>query len=156
MLALYSLLALMAVGDSAGASPKEAVVVDAETRARIRDAEILADGRDAGKTIWDGSFHVPDSFAVMKIKKRGYLTRILTPEEVTDTIVLLNNGRATDEVVIWGKRPKRRFSFTPPKGSDMMSGSSGMGFDFFKTLDHIFNAKKYKRRKKARRVLDAL
>ena len=85
MLALSSLLGLMVAGDSICVSPKSAIVVDAETKARIRDAEIMADNKVAGKTIWDGSFHIPDSFAVMKIKKVGYLTRTLTPEEVTDT-----------------------------------------------------------------------
>ena len=156
MLALCTLIELIVAGDSVKVSPRNAVVVDAETRARIRDAEITTDDREAGKTIWDGSFIVPDSFAIMKIKKRGYLTRILTPEEISDTIVLLNSGKTIDEVVIWGKRPSMGFKYSPPKGADMMGATSGMGFDFFKTLDHIFNAKKYKRRKRARKIIDSL
>ena len=156
MLALSSLLGLMVAGDSICVSPKSAIVVDAETKARIRDAEIMADNKVAGKTIWDGSFHIPNSFAVMKIKKVGYLTRTLTPEEVTDTIVLLNNGRAIDEVVVWGKRPSMGLRFSPPKAYCRPGVTSGFGFDFFKTMDKIFNAKKYKRRKRAKRIIDSL
>ena len=71
---------------------------------------------------------------------------------------LLNNGRTLNEVVVWGKRPSTQFKYTPPKGSDMMgvSPSSGVGLDFFKAIDHLFNFKKHKRRKKARKALDSL
>ena len=92
----------------------------------------------------------------MKIKKVGYLTRTLTPEEVTDTIVLLNNGRAIDEVVVWGKRPSMGLRFSPPKAYCRPGVTSGFGFDLFKTMDKIFNAKKYKRRKRAKRIIDSL
>ena len=92
------------------------------------------------------------------IKKPGFLTRKLVREEITDTIELLNNGRTLNEVVVWGKRPSTYFKYTPPKGSDMMgvSSSSGVGFDFFKAIDNLFNFKKHKRRRKARKALDTL
>ena len=58
-------------GDSLTVSPKVAVVVDAETRARIAEAVITVDDREIGKTLWNGSFLIPDSFALLTIKKPG-------------------------------------------------------------------------------------
>lgn len=155
---ICSMIGLLMAGDSLTVSPKVAVVVDAETRARIAEAVITVDDREIGKTLWNGSFLIPDSFALLTIKKPGFLTRKLVREEITDTIELLNNGRTLNEVVVWGKRPSTYFKYTPPKGSDMMgvSSSSGVGFDFFKAIDNLFNFKKHKRRRKARKALDTL
>ena len=93
MVAGMILLVTMALNDTVSQTGSyHAIVIDAETNVRIRDAKIVVDGGIAEtKTIWDGSFSISMPFKQLRISKKGYLIRKMNYEERTDTITLLNN-----------------------------------------------------------------
>ena len=133
----------------------KAIVVDAETHMRIKDAKVVVDGGVAEtKTIWDGSFSVNVPFKQLSISQKGYLTRKMNYEERTDTIFLLNNYKNIDEVVVWGKRPTSQMNMKMTPGDAIGRVSQPSGMDFLGALDHIVHAKKYKRKKKCKENLE--
>ena len=64
MIANMILFMAMALTDSVSQTASyNAIVIDAETNVRIRDAKVVVDGGIAEtKTIWDGSFSVSGPF----------------------------------------------------------------------------------------------
>lgn len=149
----------MVLNDSVPQTPSyHAVVIDAETHVPMRDVKIVVDsgGRDT-LTNWDGTFSVTLPFRQLTISKRGYLTRKLNCDEVSDTIFLLNNLTNIDEVVVWGKNRSFSFNLGNIKKDAARTGKesspSGYSFDFFQTLDRVTHRGKYKRRKKYKELL---
>lgn len=126
-----------------------AIVIDAETNTRIKDAKVVVDGGVAEtKTIWDGAFSVNMPFKQLWISKRGYLTRKMNYEEWTDTITLLNNLMNIDEVVVWGRRPAIQWNLNQKAHGFTSGGAKQSGIDILGLLEHLFHAKKYKRKKR--------
>lgn len=154
MIANMILFMAMTLTDSVSQTASyNAIVIDAETNTRIRDAKVVVDGGIAEtKTIWDGSFSVSGPFKQLSISKMGYLTRKMNYEERTDTIFLINNCKNIDEVVVWGKRPSIQMDLKM-KPNETIGMSQPSGMDFLAALDHIVHAKKYKRRKKCKEYL---
>lgn len=132
-----------------------AIVVDAETRARLRDATVTIDETEKIKTSWDGSFVYHGKGTRIAISKRGYLQRRLDASELTDTIELINDGRFLDEVVVVGhyRRPSFSFGAITSQAAKDVPRQQGVGFDMNDMLDHIINYKKHQRRKKAKKIL---
>lgn len=156
MLLNLLLVCLMSVTDSVPSKTIRAIVVDSETKARLRDAIVTLDGRQKIMTCWDGSFVLKDSASLITISKRGYLQRKLNYKELKDTIELINDGKFLDEVVVIGhyRRPSMNFGQIATQAAAEAPRQSGIGFDMFATVDRIINYKKYKRRKKAKKVLE--
>lgn len=155
MLLNLLLICLMVVGDSCQTKTMRTIVIDAETRARIREATVTIDGKEKAKTSWDGSFIFEGNGSRITISKRGYLQRILNVEELTDTIELINDGKFLDEVVVIGhyRTPSINFRTISSEATKNVPRQSGVGFDMNDILDHLINHNKYKRRKKAKKVL---
>lgn len=143
---------LIAIGDNLTERTVHPIVVDAETMARISDVTVTVDGNARQQTKWDGSFTVPDTFAVITLAKRGYLQRTIYRNELTDTIKLINNGKCLDEVVVVGHYPKMQFSFQSSVTGGGHSQGGG-GFDMNQLLDNIINYKRHKRLRKTKKVL---
>lgn len=86
------------------------VVVDMETGVPQRDVRVWWNKNQQTHSIWDGSFYMDDVRDSVEIFKPGYMTRIMKPEELTDTILPAFNKLS--EVVIISKYKSRKFGWT--------------------------------------------
>lgn len=66
------------------------------------------------------------------------------------------DGKFLDEVPVVGhyRRPSIDFGAMASQAASSAPRQQGIGFDMFNMLYHIVNYKKYKRRKKAKKILE--
>lgn len=86
-----------------------ATVIDMETHVPMRGVEVVVNGSYDGKvaTNYTGAFAVDGKVNDITLIKRGYETRVLKAEELTDTIEMLPSYKRIDEVIVYGKMPGR-------------------------------------------------
>lgn len=95
------------------------VVVDIETRLPIRNVIISMNTNKGVTTKWDGSFSIGDDFGSATFTRSGYLSRNMKREEIKDTVFLLPNGRSLAEVVVYAKKPGKKFNYNGMTSTDM-------------------------------------
>jgi len=94
------------------------VVVDMETRVPIRDVTISMNTNRGVRTAWDGSFSIDGEFSSATFTRSGYLSRNMKREEIGDTVFLLPNGRTLAEVVVYAKKPGKKFNYSGMTATD--------------------------------------
>lgn len=132
------------------------VVVDMETGVPQRDVRVRWDNNHVTHTIWDGSFNVDSVRDSIEIMKYGYMTRIMTSEQLTDTIGLIPTFNKLTEVVVWGKY-KPGWTLKPLTKEEIAAMTSGSGIgisvDVMGGIEKLLNRKRRKREKKIRKEL---
>lgn len=137
---------------------KRFVVIDMETGVPQRDVRVRWSKNNETYTIWDGSFNVDSVRDSVEIFKYGYMTRIMKPEEMTDTIGILPTYNKLSEVVIYGFYKPRKFGWTlkpltKEEIAAMNSKRLGMNVDVIGGIKKLFTRKKRKRQKRAKEML---
>lgn len=123
----------------------KSVVVDIETRTPIRDVTISMNTNNGVKTNWDGTFCIDKDFSSATFTRSGYLSRVMNKEEIKDTVFLLPNGRTLAEVVVYGKKPKKKFDYSGMTSTDRkLLANQGMatGFNILGFIPLAINALK--------------
>lgn len=81
------------------------VVVNLESNAPVRDLLVYTDDGQEAKTKWDGTFALHETFKRVDFVHPNYEKRYMLREEIkSDTIALIPNLYALNEVVIYGHR----------------------------------------------------
>lgn len=94
------------------------IVVNVETGVPLRDIIVYTDDKQKTKSIWDGTFSLCNSFKSITLSHPAYEKRVVYKDNIrNDTIFLLSNSYALDEVVIYGhsNSMNRKFDFSKPK-----------------------------------------
>lgn len=93
-------------------------VVNVETGVPLRDIIVYTDDKQKTKSIWDGTFSLCNSFKSMTLTHPAYEKRVVYKDKIkNDTIFMLPNSYALDEVIIYGhsNSMNRKFDFSKPK-----------------------------------------
>jgi len=81
------------------------VVVNMETKVPVRDILIYTDDKQEARSRWDGTFSLRRGFERIMFAHPNYEKRIMLKDEIDgDTIYLLPNLFALNEVVVYGHR----------------------------------------------------
>lgn len=94
------------------------IVVNVETGVPLRDIIVYTDDKQKTKSIWDGTFSLCNSFKSMTLTHPAYEKRVVYKDKIkNDTIFMLPNSYALDEVIIYGhsNSMNRKFDFSKPK-----------------------------------------
>ena len=88
-------------------SIRQFVVVNLESKMPVRDILVYTDDGQESRTKWDGTFSLRETFGRVNFAHPNYEKRYMLREELEgDTIGLLPNAFALNEVVIYGHRPE--------------------------------------------------
>lgn len=134
------------------------VVVDMETGVPQRDVRVRWNKTQQTHSIWDGSFYMDDVRDSVEIFKPGYMTRIMKPEELTDTIGILPTFNKLGEVVIIGKYKPRKFGWTlkpitKEEIAMMYCDKQGINLDIIGGINKLLTRKKRNRQKRAKELI---
>lgn len=94
------------------------VVINIETGVPIRDILVYTNDNQKTQSIWDGTFSLCNSFKSMTLTHPAYEKRVVYKDKIkNDTIFMLPNSYALDEVIIYGhsNSMNRKFDFSKPK-----------------------------------------
>lgn len=147
---IFALLCIITVD-----AQKRFVVVDMETGVPQREVRIRWDKKHETHSIWDGSFYMDDVRGSVEIFKPGYMTRIMKPEELTDTIGILPTFNKLGEVVIIGKYKPRKFGWTlkpitKEEIAMMYCDKQGINLDIIGGIKKLLTRKKRNRQKRVK------
>lgn len=150
---IFALLCIITVD-----AQKRFVVIDMETGVPQREVRIRWDKKHETHSIWDGSFYMNDVKDSVEIFKPGYMTRIMKPEELTDTIGILPTFNKLGEVVVIGKYKPRKFGWTlkpitKEEIAMMYCDKQGMNLDVIGGIKKLLTRKKRKRQKRAKELI---
>lgn len=150
---IFALLCIITVD-----AQKRFVVVDMETGVPQRDVRVRWDKKHETHSIWDGSFYMDDVKDNVEIFKPGYMTRIMKPEELTDTIGILPTFNKLGEVVVIGKYKPRKFGWTlkpitKEEIAMMYCDKQGINLDIIGGIKKLLTRKKRKRQKQNQKTL---
>ena len=85
---------------------RQFVVINLESRVPVRDIVVYTDDGQETRTKWDGTFSLRETFGRVDFAHPNYEKRYMLREELEgDTIGLLPNAFALNEVVVYGHRP---------------------------------------------------
>lgn len=106
---------------SADSISRTFVVVNMETGVPVRDVLVYTDNGQGAKTAWDGTFRIEKAYRRVTFTHGSFVKRVMDVEEMQgDTIALLPNMLAMNEVVIWGHRHNKTASIIlMPSKTDM-------------------------------------
>ena len=131
------------------------VVADMFTHIPIGNVRVIADHYEskAVRTNYKGEFDITSSdFKHLTFIASGYMRRVLSREEIGDTVLLLANDNRLDEVVIYGKEPMKS-SAVASWGAKLKEQGKSMpkpsGHDFLSIFRRKVSAKKRRERMKA-------
>ena len=86
------------------------VVADMFTHIPVGNVKVIADHYEskAVRTNYKGEFDITSSdIKHLTFIASGYMRRVLSREEIGDTVLLLSNDNRLDEVVIYGREPMK-------------------------------------------------
>lgn len=134
------------------------VVVDMETGVPQREVRVRWNRGQETHSIWDGSFTADSVRDSLEIFKPGYMTRIMKPEELTDTIGILPTFNKLSEVVIYGINRPRKFGWTmkpltKEEIASMNSKRPGINVNIMGSIEKLLTHKKRKRQKRVKESL---
>ena len=131
------------------------VVADMFTHIPVGNVKVIADHYEskAVRTNYKGEFDIISSdFKHLTFIANGYMRRVLSREEIGDTILLLSNDNRLDEVVIYGREPMKG-SAVGSWGAKLREQGKSMpkpsGHDFLDIFRRKVSSKKRKERMKA-------
>ena len=128
------------------------IVVNVETGVPLRDIIVYTDDKQKTKSIWDGTFSLCNSFKSITLTHPAYEKRVVYKDNIrNDTIFLLSNSYALDEVVIYGhaKSMDNKFNFDKIKKDVKMKQQVQQGLNIatpIKLLCHELWGKRNQRR----------
>ena len=140
---------------------RQFVVVNLESKTPVRDILVCTDDGQETRTKWDGTFSLRETFGRVDFAHPGYEKRYMLRNEIDgDTIGLLPNAFALNEVIVYGHRPDHASGMnvklskveaqmlqTPPTGFDLL-GLVAWGLDkvWFSKVRHRKEMEKQKRK----------
>lgn len=150
---IFALLCIITVD-----AQKRFVVIDMETGVPQREVRIRWNKTQQTYYIWDGSFYMDDVKGEVEIFKPNYMTRIMKPEELTDTIGILPTFNKLGEVVIIGKYKPRKFGWTlKPLTKEEIAAMNynrrGVTIDVIGGIKKLLTHKRSKRRKRTKEII---
>lgn len=147
---IFALLCIISVD-----AQKRYIVIDMETCVPQREVRIRWDKKHETHSIWDGSFYMDDVRDSVEIFKPGYMTRIMKPQELTDTIGILPTFDKLGEVVVIGKYKPRKFGWTlkpitKEEIAMMYCDKQGINLDIIGGIKKLLTRKKRNRQKRVK------
>lgn len=138
---------------------RQFVVVNLESNVPVRDILVYTDDGQKTKTKWDGTFSLRKTFNRVDFAHPNYERRYILREEMDgDTIALIPNLYALNEVVVYGHRRNKDYNAKPSKVDAQLLQSSPTGFNLlglvawgldeicFKKIRHREEMEKQKRK----------
>ena len=108
------------------------VVVNIETGVPIRDVLVYTDDGQEVHSIWDGTFSLSTGFETLTLSHPRFEKRVMLHGEVSeDTIALISNQFAINEVIIYGQRrdKTKQMNFTMSPVEAQLAQGAQQGFN---------------------------